>query len=72
MEEFRTEKTEELEWQLKFLTIKNRSFKNLSDYEEEKEVKKSDEKSHGRNRQISDKNKEFKRINNRYNRTWLW
>ena len=30
---------EELEWELKFLTIKNRSFRNLSDYEEEKEIK---------------------------------
>ena len=29
---------EELEWELKFLTIKNRSFRNLSDYEEEKEI----------------------------------
>ena len=30
---------EELEWELKFLTIKNRPFRNLSDYEEEKEIK---------------------------------
>ena len=30
---------EELEWELKYLTIKNRSFRNLSDYEEEKEIK---------------------------------
>ena len=46
-ERLETEKTEgmtrkvleELEWELKFLTIKNRSFRNLSDYEEEKEIK---------------------------------
>ena len=41
LEEWRTKKTEELEWELRFLTIKN-----LSDYkEEEKEVKKATRKT---------------------------
>ena len=42
--EYRTKKTEELEWELRFLTIKNRYSRNLSDYEEEKEAKKSTRK----------------------------
>ena len=40
LEKFRTEKAEELERKLWFLTWKNRSLRNLSDYEEEKEAKK--------------------------------
>ena len=38
LEEFKTEKTEELEWELKFLTTKCRFLKNLSDYEEERQA----------------------------------
>ena len=45
LEEFWAEKTEELERELRFLTIKNRSFRNLSDYEEEKEIKKATRKA---------------------------
>ena len=45
LEEFWAEKTEELERELRFLTIKNRSFRNLSDYKEEKEIKKATRKA---------------------------
>ena len=38
LDELRLEKKEEKEWKLKFLTAKNRLFKNLSDYEEEKKA----------------------------------
>ena len=44
LEKFRTEKAEELERKLWFLTWKNRSLRNLSDYEEEKEAKKKKKK----------------------------
>ena len=44
LEEFRTEKTEELEWELRFLTKNLRSFSNLNNFEEEKEVKKATRK----------------------------
>ena len=44
LEEFRTEKTEELEWELRFLTKNPRSFSNLNNFEEEKEVKKATRK----------------------------
>lgn len=37
MKEFKTEKTEYLEWKLRLLTLKNKHFKELSDYEEEGE-----------------------------------
>ena len=40
LDEFKTENTEELKLELRFLTLTNRSFKKLSDYEEEKEAKK--------------------------------
>ena len=36
LEGFKTEKTEELENKLRFLTVKNRYVRNLSDYEEKK------------------------------------
>ena len=39
------EKTEELERKLRFLTLINRSFKKLSDYDEEKEARKIRRKS---------------------------
>ena len=39
LKEFKTEKTEELEWKLKFLTLKYRFFKYLSDYEEERKAR---------------------------------
>ena len=38
--EFKTEKTEVLKWKSRFLTLTNRSFKKLRDYEEEKEARK--------------------------------
>ena len=44
LEEFRTEKTEELEWELRFLTKKPRSFSSLNNFEKEKEVKKATRK----------------------------
>ena len=34
LEEFRIEDAERLEWKSRFLTIKNRFFRKLSDYEE--------------------------------------
>ena len=40
LDEFKTENTEDLKLELRFLTLINRSFKKLSDYEEEKEAKK--------------------------------
>ena len=39
LEEFKTEKTEELEWKLKFVTLKCRFFKQWSDYEEEQKAR---------------------------------
>ena len=39
MQEFKTEKKEELEWELKILALKCRFFKHLSDYEEEKKAR---------------------------------
>ena len=39
LEEFKTKMTEELEWKLKFLTVKCRIFKDLSDYEEERKAR---------------------------------
>ena len=39
LDEFKTEKTEELNWKVRFLTLRNRSFKKQSNYEEEKEAK---------------------------------
>ena len=65
LEKFRTEKAEELERKLWFLTWKNRSLRNLSDYEEEKEAKKkkkNDKKSHRKNRQIWNKNKNIRQL----------
>ena len=50
LDELRLEKKEEKEWKLKFLTAKNRLFKNLSDYEEEKKSNRNDKKNHERNR----------------------
>ena len=43
-ERLKTEKTEELECKLRFLTINSRSFRNLSDYDENKEAKKATRK----------------------------
>ena len=40
LKEFKTEKAEDLENELRFLTVKNRSFRKLRDYEEEKEARK--------------------------------
>ena len=45
LEEFKTEKAEELEWKLRFLTLLNRSFKKLSEYEEEKNAREMTRKS---------------------------
>ena len=45
LEEFKTEKAEELEWKLRFLTLINRSFKKLSEYEEEKNAREMTRKS---------------------------
>ena len=45
LEEFTIEKTEELERKLKILTVKNGSFKKVSDYEEEQEARKITRKS---------------------------
>ena len=39
LDEFKTEKTEELNWKVRFLTLRKRSFKKQSNYEEEKEAK---------------------------------
>ena len=39
LDKFRTEKTEELEWKLKLLTVKCRFFKGLSDYEEKRKAR---------------------------------
>ena len=39
LQEFRTEKTKELEWELKFLPATCRFFKDLSDYEEERKAR---------------------------------
>ena len=39
LEEIRREKTEEVEWKERFLMVKCRNFKNLSDYEEGKKVR---------------------------------
>ena len=44
LEDFRTGKIEELEQKLRSLALKNRFFRNLSDYEEEKEAKKATRK----------------------------
>ena len=44
LEDFRTGKIEELEQKLRSLMLKNRFFRNLSDYEEEKEAKKATRK----------------------------
>ena len=43
-ERLKTEKTEKLECKLRFLTISSRSFRNLSDYDENKEAKKATRK----------------------------
>ena len=37
---------------IKICNTNNRSFKQLSDYEEDKEARKNDRKMYGRNRQI--------------------
>ena len=37
LKEFKTKKTEDLKWKLRLLTLKNKHFKELSDYEEEGE-----------------------------------
>ena len=44
LREFKAEKTEELEWELRFLTLTDRSFKKPSNYEEEKEARKETRK----------------------------
>ena len=41
LQEFKTEKEEDLDNELRFLTVKNKSFRNLSEYEEEKEARKT-------------------------------
>ena len=66
-QEFKTEKAEELKWDLRFLTIENRCFRNLSNYEEEKEAKKATRKVMEETDKF-EKKEEYKRINNRYNR----
>ena len=68
LEEFRREKTEDLEWKFKFLTVKCRLFKDLSDYEEERKAREMRRKVMEAI-DIFEKKKEYKRINNRYNRT---
>ena len=68
LEEFKTEKTEELEWELKFLTTKCRFLKNLSDYEEERQAGEIIGKIVEEIDIFEKKNKENKRINNRYNK----
>ena len=40
LDEFKTEKTEELKWRSKSLTLTNRSFQKLSDCKAEKEQEK--------------------------------
>ena len=40
LDEFKTEKAEELKWRLKSLTLTSRSFQKLSDYKEEKKQEK--------------------------------
>ena len=50
LEEFKTEKAEELERKLRFLTVINRSFRKLSGYEEEKEAGKNKKKNYGGDR----------------------
>ena len=45
LQEFKTEKEEDLDNELRFLTVKNKSFRNLSDYEEEKEARKTIKKN---------------------------
>ena len=47
LENLKTEKTEELEWNLKFLTLKCRFFKYLSDYEEERKAREMTKKIMG-------------------------
>ena len=47
LENLKTEKTEELEWNLKFLTLKRRFFKYLSDYEEERKAREMTKKIMG-------------------------
>ena len=44
LREFKAEKTEELEWELRFLTLTDRSFKKPNNYEEEKEARKETRK----------------------------
>ena len=39
LEEFKTKNTEELQWNLRFLTLKYRFFKSLSDYEEKRKAR---------------------------------
>ena len=46
MKEFKTKKPEEFERKFKFLTLKNRYFKEISDYEEkEKKSKRNSQKN---------------------------
>ena len=59
LEKFKIEKTEELERKLRFLTVINRSFRKLSDYEEEKDVRKITRKTM---KEIEDFKVEIKRI----------
>ena len=50
LEEFRIEKTEEVERKLRFLTLTNRSFRIPSDYNEKKKSKKHNKKAYERDR----------------------
>ena len=45
MEEFKIQKIEELERKMRSVTLINRSFRKLSDYEEEKDARKITRKS---------------------------
>ena len=50
LEEFRIEKTEEVERKLRFLTLTNRSFRIPSNYNEERRSKKHNKKAYERDR----------------------
>ena len=59
MEEFKIQKIEELERKMRSVTLINRSFRKLSDYEEEKDARKITRKSM---EEMEDFKTEIKRI----------
>ena len=61
-----------MEWKLWFLAVECKFFKDLRNYEEEKEVKEMTRKILEGIDIFESKNKEHKGFNNRYNRIWLW